>query len=78
MQVSTVLNTLPPSWDSAVTSLNCLGQVLIVDTLAPILALEQERMNHHQSVSNLMMIEDSSNPSKLFKNQRKKREKYER
>ena len=77
MQVSTVLNSLPTSWDSAVTSLNFLGQVLIVDTLAPILALEQERMNH-QSVSNLMMIEDSSNPSKLFKNQRKKREKYER
>lgn len=43
MQVSTVLNSLPLSWDSVVTSLNCLGQVLTLDTLAKILALEEER-----------------------------------
>lgn len=66
MQVSTILNSLPPSWDSVVTAINCSGQVLTMDTLPAILALEEERKKRRKR-SNLMVAEDSGRPTKKAK-----------
>ncbi|KAF7142730.1 hypothetical protein RHSIM_Rhsim05G0142400 [Rhododendron simsii] len=66
MQASTILNNLPPSWDSVVTAINCSGQVLTMDTLPAILALEEERKKHRKC-SNLMVAEDSGRPTKKEK-----------
>lgn len=43
MHVCSTLNSLPPSWDSIVTFLNCLNQDLSMDSLPAILTLKEER-----------------------------------
>ena len=58
-----ILNSLPPLWDTVVTSLNCSGQILMMtmDTLPSMLALEKKRKNRRKW-SNLMVAQDSSQP----------------
>ena len=67
MQVSTILNSLPSSWDSVVMSINCSGNDLTMDTLPSILALEEERMKGRKR-SNVMIMED--NERQLKKNKK--------
>uniref|UniRef100_A0A2N9IAJ8 Retrovirus-related Pol polyprotein from transposon TNT 1-94-like beta-barrel domain-containing protein n=1 Tax=Fagus sylvatica TaxID=28930 RepID=A0A2N9IAJ8_FAGSY len=44
MQVTVVLNSLPPSWDHVVTSLTHSGKELAMTTLPVLLMLEEDRM----------------------------------
>jgi hypothetical protein len=48
MQVTVVLNSLPPSWDHVVTSLMHSGKELAMTTLPVLLMLEEDRMKRRK------------------------------
>jgi hypothetical protein len=62
MQVTIVLNSLPPSWDHVVTSLTHSGKELAMTTLPVLLMLKEERMKRKKrdnASSSLMMAQSS-------------------
>lgn len=62
MQVSTLLNSLPKSWDHVVTSLTYGQKELSMNNLPAILAVEKVRMNKRKKENgrgNLLIAEDS-------------------
>jgi hypothetical protein len=58
MQVTTILNSLPLSWEHVVTSLTLSGKEVSMVSLPMLLVLEEERMKRKRregTSSNLMM-----------------------
>ena len=81
MQVTIVLNSLPPSWDHVVTSLMHLGKELAMTTLPILLILEEDRMKRRKrdnASSSLMMTQSSHvtqfKPKYKFKHKRFKKQ----
>ncbi|KAK0571052.1 hypothetical protein LWI29_010329 [Acer saccharum] len=61
MQVSTLLNSLPESWDHVITSLTYGQKDLSMVTLPALLAVEEVRMKRRKKNNgNLLMAEDSN------------------
>ena len=62
MQVTVVLNSLPPSWDHVVTSLTHSGKELAMTTLHVLLMLEEDRMKRKKrdNASSSLIIAQSS------------------
>uniref|UniRef100_A0A2N9FK26 CCHC-type domain-containing protein n=1 Tax=Fagus sylvatica TaxID=28930 RepID=A0A2N9FK26_FAGSY len=81
MQVTVVLNSLPPSWDHVVTSLTHSGKELVMTTLPVLLMLEEDRMKRRKkdnASSSLMMAQSSHakqfKPKYKFKHKRFKKQ----
>uniref|UniRef100_A0A2N9F2S2 CCHC-type domain-containing protein n=1 Tax=Fagus sylvatica TaxID=28930 RepID=A0A2N9F2S2_FAGSY len=81
MQVTVVLNNLPPSWDHVVTSLTHSGKELAITTLPVLLILEEDRMKRKKrdnASSGLMMAQSSHanqfKPNNKFKHKRFKKQ----
>ena len=81
MQVTVVLNSLPPSWDHVVTSLTHLGKELAMTTLPVLLMLEEDRMKRRKrdnASSSLIMAQFSHTtpfkPKYKFKDKRFKKQ----
>uniref|UniRef100_A0A2N9EKJ9 CCHC-type domain-containing protein n=1 Tax=Fagus sylvatica TaxID=28930 RepID=A0A2N9EKJ9_FAGSY len=81
MQVTVVLNSLPPSWDHVVTSLTHSGKELAMTTLPVLLMLEEDRMKKRKrdnASSSLMMAQSSHakqfKPKNKFKHKRFKKQ----
>ena len=81
MQVTVVLNSLPPSWDHVVTSLTHSGKKLAMTTLPVLLMLEEDRMKRRKrdNASSSLMMEQSSHttqfkPKNKFKHKRFKKQ----
>ena len=67
MQVTVVLNSLPPSWDHVVTSLTHSGKELAMTTLPVFLMLKEERMkrNKRDNASSSLMMAQSSHATQF-------------
>jgi hypothetical protein len=62
MQVTVVLNSIPPSWDHVVTFLKHSGKNLAMTTLLVLLMLKEDRMKRRKrdnASSSLMMTQSS-------------------
>jgi hypothetical protein len=62
MQVTVVLNSIPPSWDHVVTFLTHSGKNLAMTTLLVLLMLKEDRMKRRKrdnASSSLMMTQSS-------------------
>ena len=60
MQVTTILNSLPPSWDHIVTTLAHNGKEVTMISLLVLLVLEEERMKRRKTKNqnhNLLMTQ---------------------
>ena len=74
MQVTTILNSLPPSWDCIVTTLTHSGKEVTMISLPVLLVLEEERMKRRKSKNqnhNLLMtqtVPKSKPPKRQWKN----------
>uniref|UniRef100_A0A2N9J933 Uncharacterized protein n=1 Tax=Fagus sylvatica TaxID=28930 RepID=A0A2N9J933_FAGSY len=66
MQVTVVLNSLPPSWDHVVTSLTHSGKKLAMTTLPVLLMLKEDRMKRRKR--------DKFKPKYKFKHKRFKKQ----
>lgn len=65
MQVTTILNSLPLSWDHVITSLTHSGREISMVTLPVLLVLEEERMKRRRKEGlsfNLLMTQSSPQP----------------
>ena len=81
IQVTIVLNSLPPSWDHIVISLTHLGKELTMTTLFVLLILEEDKMKRRKrddASSSLMMAQSSHatqfKPKYKFKHKRFKKQ----
>ena len=81
MQVTAVLNSLPPSWDHIATSLTHSGKELTMTTLPVLLTLEEDMMKRRKrdSASSSLMMAQSSHttqfkPKSKFKHKRFKKQ----
>ena len=74
MQVITILNSLPPSWDRIVTTLTHSGKEVTMISLPVLLVLEEERMKRRKSKNQnhiLLMtqtVPKSKPPKRQWKN----------
>jgi hypothetical protein len=75
MQVTTILNGLPLSWEHVITSLTHSGKDISIISLPVLLVLEEERMKRRKregQTSNLMMTQAQNPHAPAFKGKSKK------
>ncbi|XP_010278495.1 PREDICTED: uncharacterized protein LOC104612672 [Nelumbo nucifera] len=65
IQVSTILNSLPSSWNSIVTTLNLSGREVSIKNLPTLLGLEVERKRKKSQPSSLMVITKPTETSQV-------------
>ena len=79
MQVTTILNSLPSSWDHIITSLTHSGNEVTMISLPVLLVLEGERMkrrNKDSESSNLLMAQDKRSTQNKMKPKQFKKKKW--
>jgi hypothetical protein len=70
MQVTTILNSLPLSWDHVVTSLTHSGKEISMTSLPVLLVLEEERMKRRRiegAATNLLLAQTKTQKSNTYK-----------